>query len=163
MARSVYFVFDYGDVKDFKANVVRQSWVTQDREAAGFWDAVDWEKVKKQGGEAIKRWIDKQLVNTSVTAVLIGTDTSKRKWVKYEIKKSYTGSKGLLGVYIHNIKDEDGNKTIKGENPFDKLYIVENGKKVYFLEMFPTYDWVNDKGYDNLGTWVEKAAKKAGR
>lgn len=27
----------------------------------------------------------------------------------------------------------------------------------------PTYDWVNDDGYNNFGDWVEKAAKKAGR
>lgn len=29
MARRVYFAFDYEDVKDFRANVVRMSWVTQ--------------------------------------------------------------------------------------------------------------------------------------
>lgn len=42
MARRVYFAFDYEDVKDFRANVVRMSWVTQpNREAAGFWDLVE--------------------------------------------------------------------------------------------------------------------------
>ena len=29
--------------------------------------------------------------------------------------------------------------------------------------MFRIYDWDADKGYDNLGTWIETAAKQAGR
>ena len=66
------------------------SWVTQpNREAAGFWDAADWEKVKRQGDDVIKRWINKQLEGTSVTAVLIGAETSDRKWVRYEVKESH--------------------------------------------------------------------------
>ena len=164
MARRVYFVFDYEDVKDFRANVVRMSWVTQpDREASGFWDAADWEKVKKQEDDAIRQWINKQMDGTSVTVVLIGTGTSGRKWVKYEIRKSHEERKGLLGVYIHNIKDKYGYSAAKGDNPFDSFYIEQEGKKVYLSEIYPTYDWVNDDGYENLGSWVEKAAKKAGR
>jgi hypothetical protein len=32
-----------------------------------------------------------------------------------------------------------------------------------FSHIFPSYDWVNDDGYNNLGGWIEKAAKDAGR
>ena len=32
-----------------------------------------------------------------------------------------------------------------------------------FSNLFPIYDWQNDKGYDNLGSWIERAAKQAGR
>ncbi len=164
MVRRVYFAFDYEDVKDFRANVVRMSWVTKpDREAAGFWDAVDWEKIKKQSDEVIKRWIDKKMEGTSVTAVLIGSETANRKWVKYEVRKSHEEGKGLLGVYIHNIKDKYGYIADKGDNPFDNFYIEQDGKKVYLSEIYPTYDWLNDDGYNNFGDWVEKAARKAGR
>lgn len=164
MARRVYFAFDYEDVRDFRANVVRMSWVTQpDREAAGFWDAADWEKVKKQEDDAIKRWINRQMEETSVTVVLIGTETSSRKWVKYEIKKSHEEGKGLLGVYIHNIKDKYGYTAAKGGNPFDNFYIEQDGRKVYLSEIYPTYDWINNDGYKHFGNWVENAAKKAGR
>ena len=34
---------------------------------------------------------------------------------------------------------------------------------MYFWQLYPTYDWVDDDGFNNLGDWVEKAAKKAGR
>jgi hypothetical protein len=49
------------------------SWVTKDRESAGFWDAAAWEEVKKKGNDAIEKWIDDQLKGTSVTVVLIGS------------------------------------------------------------------------------------------
>ena len=32
-----------------------------------------------------------------------------------------------------------------------------------FGTLFRTYDWVNDNGYENLGTWVETAAQQAGK
>ena len=39
----------------------------------------------------------------------------------------------------------------------------KDGNDVYFGQLYPTYDWKDDKGYENFGDWVEKAAKKAGR
>lgn len=161
MARRVFFSFNY-ERDIWRANVVRNSWVIQDREAAGFWDASLWEEAKKEGDNAIKRMIDNGLEGTSVTVVLIGAQTSGRKWVKYEIMESYPGN-GLLGVYIHNIRDKNGYTDTKGSNPFDYIYIERDGKKVYFSKLYPTYDWVNDDGYNNFGTWVERAAKNAGR
>ena len=50
--------------------------VTHDRLSAGFWDSASWDSVKRQGQEAIEKWIDRQLENTSVTVVLIVTETS---------------------------------------------------------------------------------------
>jgi len=163
MVRRVFFGFHYRrDI--WRASQVRNSWVTKpDREAAGFWDAAEWEKLKKRGDEAVKRWIDKQLEGTSVTVVLIGAKTSSRKWVRYEIKKSHKDGKGLLGVYIHKLKDKDGNTDEKGDNYFGVIGKDKDGKNVYFWQLYPTYDWVDEDGYENLGNWVEKAAKKAGR
>lgn len=162
MGKRIFFSFHY-ERDIWRANVVRNSWVTQDREEAGFWDASLWEEAKKKGDDAIKRMIDKGLEGTSVTVVLIGAETSDRDWVKYEIKKSHERGNGLLGVYIHNIEDQYGYTDTKGDNPFDYFYIDQDGKKVYLSEIYPTYDWVNDDGYNNFGNWVEKAAKKAGR
>ena len=161
MARRVFFSFHY-ERDIWRAEIVRNSWVTKPgREAAGFLDDAEREKLKRQGKEVVKRWIDKQLEGTSVTAVLIGAETSSREWVKYEIEKSYERGNGLLGIYIHNIKDKDGNTDTKGNNPFDN--ISQDGKKEYLSKIYITYDWVNDDGYNNFGKWVERAALKAGR
>ena len=45
MVRKVFFSFKYEDVS--RVMVVRNSWVTQGREAAGFIDAADFEKIEK--------------------------------------------------------------------------------------------------------------------
>src|ERR1051325_10893226 len=147
MARRVFFSFHYErDV--WRAGQVRNSWVTKpDRESAGFWDAASWESVKKQGEEAVKRWIRNQMSGTSVTVVLIGAETSTREYVQYEIQHSWDTGNGLIGVYIHNMKDVNSRTDIKGADPF-----VAKGWKG-----FHTYDWVNDNGYANLADWIEQA------
>lgn len=162
MARRTFFSFHY-ERDIWRANQVRKSWVTQDGESAGFFDASLWEEAKKKGEEAIQKMILEGLKNTTVTAVLIGAETAKRKYVRFEIIESYRRDNGLLGVYIHRLRDEDGETDDKGDNPFDYIYITQDDKKVYFSSLYPTYDWVGDDGYSNFGTWVEKAAKQAGR
>ena len=71
-----------------RAGQVRNSWVTQEREASGFWDAAEWESIKKKDTETIRAWIDKQMKGTSVTVVLIGKETSTRDHVDYEINRA---------------------------------------------------------------------------
>jgi len=147
MARKVFFSFHYE--KDvWRANVVRNSWVTKpNRDAAGFIDAAEFEKIKRQGDLAIKRWINSQLKGTTVTAVLIGAETYKRRWVRYEIIKSFDKSNGLLGIYIHKIKDQYGKTDSKGESPFEYVgvYIDRNGKAEY-CEL-RSGKWVRFKDY----------------
>jgi hypothetical protein len=163
MARKAFFSFHYGsDV--WRANIVRNSWVTKDdREAAGFLDAADFEEVKKGGEAAIKKWIDDQLKGTSVTVVLIGSDTSDREYIKYELKKSYEKGNGMLGIYVHQLKDKNGNTSEKGSNKFGEIGKDSGGNAVHFSATYSCYDWVDNDGYNNLGAWIEAAAKKAGR
>jgi len=161
MARRVFFSFHYeNDV--WRAGQIRNSWVARDREAAGFWDAADWESVKRGGDEAVHRWIKKQLENTSVTVVLIGAQTSERQYVLYEIEHSHNRGNGLLGIYIHNMKNQQGQTSIAGSNPFDKFTVTQNGRKIPLSTLYPTYDWVLNRGYDNIAQWIEAAAKAAG-
>lgn len=119
MAKRVYFAFHYQDVIDFRANVVRNHWLTKpDREAAGFYDASIWESAKKQGEVALKRLINGGLDNTSNTCVLIGSNTYARPWVRYEILKSFKRGNHLFGVHINSIKGKDSLTKFQGPNPF---------------------------------------------
>lgn len=163
MARRTFFSFHYErDV--WRAGQVRNSWLLKpDRESAGFWDAAAWEEVKKKGEAAIHKWIDDQLNGTSVTVVLIGAETSQRPYVGYEIQQSHKKGNGMLGIYVHNIKDSNSKTDTAGTNPFANWSIQQNGQKVLLSSIYPAYDWVNDSGRDNIGTWIEGAAKKAGR
>jgi len=145
MARRVFFSFKYEDVS--RAMVVRNSWVAQGTEAAGFIDAADFEAVKRKGDTAIKNWIDKQLEGTSVTVVLVGGETSDSRWVQYEIEKSIEIGNGLLGIDVSKIKDLQGNTS-------DRCCQMPEG--------YPFYLWFKEDGYNNMGDWIEKAAKAAG-
>jgi len=146
MARKVFFSFKYQDVS--RAMVVRNSWVTQGTQAAGFIDKADFEKVKRQGDQAIRNWIDRQLEGTSVTVVLVGAKTCSSRWVKYEIEKSIARGNGLLGIDISKIKDLQGNTS-------ERCGQIPKGYKFYL--------WNNDEGYKKLGGWIETAAKAASR
>jgi hypothetical protein len=94
--------------------------------------------------------------------VLIGAGTANREWINYEIIESAKRKNGLLGIYIHNVRDLNGQTTTKGANPFDYLSWDE-GKGAKLSTTYPTYDWVSDNGRQNLSAWVEAAAKKVGR
>jgi hypothetical protein len=144
--RKVFFSFKYKDVS--RAMVVRNSWVAQGKEAAGFIDSADFEEVKKGGDKAIQEWIDNQLKGTSVTVVLVGEKTCSSRWVKYEIEKSIERGNGLLGIDVSKIKDFNKETT-------ERCGQIPKGYDFYL--------WFKDDGYNKMGEWIEKAAKDAGR
>ena len=146
MARKVFFSFKYEDVS--RAMVVRKSAIVKGEEAAGFIDHAEFEKIKRQGDQAIKNWIDAQLWGSTVTAVLVGAKTCSSRWVRYEIEQSIRRDNGLLGIDISKIKD------LRGETS-ERCGRIPSGYDFYL--------WNSDDGHSNLGNWVEKAAKAAGR
>src|SRR6185295_9167173 len=162
MARRVFFSVHY-DRDVARVAQVLNSGVALGRgdTACGVLDSDEWERIRSGGDYAIVRWIDEQLRGTSVTVVLIGTETANRQWINYEIVESVKRGNGLLGVYIHNLRDRDGLTTAKGQNPFDFLTFRNTGAKL--SRTYPTYDWVQQDGRRNLARWVEAAAKQADR
>lgn len=158
MARQVFFSFNYNrDI--FRVNVVRKSGFLQ--EETGFIDHSLWEESKTKGDEALQELIDNGLKGASVTAVLIGADSANRKWINYEIQKSWNDGKGLFGIRIHNIKDINGKVDYPGTNPFESFQMDDGSGSL--ARNVVIYDWVNDDGYNNLSTWIETAAIARGR
>ena len=122
----------------------------------------DWETVIRGGDAAIQRWINGQMYGKSCAIVLIGSHTYSRKWIKYEIEKAWNDKRGLLGIYIHNLKDRNGNQSSKGENPFDSFNV--NGRKL--SNIVKAYDppyKLSTNVYahiaDNIAEWVEEAIR----
>lgn len=148
MARRVFFSFQFSE-DNWRANIVRNSWVTQDRKDSGFFDSADWEEVKKKTDAEIKKWINGQMNGCSVTVVLVGSKTCKSKWVKYEIERSIEDGKGLLEIDISKIKHKSRKTSTKGN---------------WMLPIsYKDYNWNDDDGYENMGDWIEEAAKDAGK
>ena len=132
MARRVFFSFHFE--KDvWRANQVRNANVVAGPDVAGFFDHSEYEDAKKKGDEAVKRLINRHLENTSVTVVLIGTETASRPWVQYEVAQSIARKNGLLGIHIHHLKDQNGQTTLRGPKPSVPVGVV-----------FPAYDWDGD-------------------
>jgi hypothetical protein len=162
MARRVYFCFHYD--RDVRRVVqVRNSWVVRAKgEAQPFYDAAEFEEAKRRAG-GIEKWIEEQLAGTSVTAVLFGRETYDRQWVLHEVKRSYQLGKGILAIDIHNVRDPQTGTDIQGRNPLDYWEITQIGQKVKLSRLYKTYDWVRNDGYNNVSSWIEDAAKGAGR
>jgi len=146
MARKVFFSFHFS--KDvWKVSQIRNSWRIW-WEKTPFLDKAEWEKVKLGWKLAIQRWIDKQLMWTSVTVVLIGLETSNREWVKYEIAKSVEMWKGIVGIHIAWMVDQNGNShNSLWKNPLPAWY--------------KTYKWNKDNWVKNMWLWIEEAARNA--
>lgn len=159
MARKVFFSFHF-DRDSRRVAQVRNAHVIGYYDRPPFLNAADWETVKAKGDNAIRKWIDDNLVGSSVTAVLIGAETFKRPWVKYEIEQSYKRGNGLLGITLHNINDPQTSRDTPGQNPFAN---VKDSKGNLLSTSVPVYDWINNNGRDNIAAWIETAARLAGR
>ncbi len=160
MARRVFFSFHYdNDIN--RSMTVRNSWVTQGKEAAGFVDKASFEQIKRQGDDAVHRWIDKQLEGTSVTVVLIGSETLNRSFVQYEICKSLQRGNAVIGVHINGIKDMRTSMTSsKGDVHTIIGYYNDNSPAYFDMICDGIYDYISQNGYINMGSWIENAAKR---
>lgn len=155
--RRVFYSFHYKP-DNWRVSTVRNIGAVEDNKPA---EDNDWESITGRGEAAIKRWIDDQMSGRSCVVVLIGARTAGRKWINYEIEKAWHEGKGLLGVYIHNIKDAEGNQSTKGANPFAN-FVDENGTRLSsivhaynppYTASTSVYSYIRE----NMADWIEEA------
>ena len=79
---------------------------------------------KKTNSTAVKRLINSGLDGTSVTCVLIGSQTYARSWVRFEIMKSFRKGNRILGVHINSIAGKDKLTKFRGPNPLEYLGVT---------------------------------------
>ena len=156
--RRTFFSFHYKP-DNWRASQVRNMGVVEGNQAVS---DNDWEAVTRGGAAAIKRWIDDQMSGKSCVIVLIGSQTSGRKWINYEIGKAWDDGKGLLGIYIHNLRDANGDQSQEGANPFYRLSV--NGKRL--SNIVKAYDPPYKRSTnvyahieENIADWVEEAIR----
>lgn len=156
--RQVFFSFEYN--KDaWRASQVRNMGKVDN--SSTFSDN-DWEEVKSKKDSDIEKWIDEQIAKRSCLVVLIGKSTSGRKWINYEIEKAYELNKGIVGIYIHNLKDSDGNQTTKGSNPFYQFYIGdENNRLSKYVTCYEPPHSTSTYVYNDIKENIEKLIEDA--
>lgn len=152
--RQVFFSFHY-DNDSWRASQVRNMGKVDN--SSTFSDN-DWEEVKEKTDTKIKEWIDEQLNKRSCLVVLIGEKTANRKWINYEIKKAYELNKGIVGIYIHKLKNSLGKQDEKGDNPFD--YLTLEGEKISkyikcFESSYSSSTYVYDDIKENIEDLIE--------
>ena len=113
----------------------------------------------------------------SVTCVLIGVDTHRSKWVNFEISELIANRMGLVGIYIHKLKDQQGDTLDLIFDPHNPLGDHEIPPHDFWTRLFPdsasdryeTHTWNPPDSFwggttgEDLGAWVEEAVRRAGR
>ena len=120
--RQVFFSFSYKN-DNWRASQVRNMGKVEQNST--FSDN-EWEEVKEKSDDKIKEWIDNQMIGRTCTIVLAGSQTANRKWINYEIEKSWENGMGVVVIYIHNLKDKDEKQNSKGSNPLYYVSINDN-------------------------------------
>lgn len=158
MARKCFYSFHYKP-DNWRASKVRNIGVIEGNQPVS---DNDWEAITKGGDAAIQNWIDGQLSGKSCSIVLIGTNTAGRKWINYEIEKSWNDKKGLVGIYIHNLFDVQNKQASKGKNPFAG-YSVNDKPLSSIVKAYDPPQTTSSGVYNhisaNIEDWVEEAIK----
>ena len=123
MKRRVFYSFHY-ETDNWRAAQVRNIGAIEGNRPA---TDNDWEVVKQRGDVAIRRWIADQMDGRSCTVVLVGTNTANRKWINHEIVESWKQGMGVVGIYIHGLKDVERRTARAGDNPFDYVELPKRG------------------------------------
>ncbi len=100
----------------------------------------------------------------SCAVVLVGANTANRKWINYEIVKAWDDGLGVVGIYIHGLKDSAKATSTMGSNPFDYIGYGNTGRKLSSIVKCynpagntsqERYDWL----VKHLANAVEEAIK----
>lgn len=155
MAKKVFFSFHFQN-DSWRASQVRNIGAIS-KDTPPFLDKAEWEKIERNGDASIKKWIDDQLHGCSTTIILAGSNTYGRKYINYEIKKSFELNKKILVIHIHNLKNQFGETSTKGNNPLDHFYYPSNSN----TPLSYYFDAHDPKNYqtieENIENWINRA------
>ena len=158
MARKCFYSFHYKP-DSARASQVRNIGVVEGNQSIS---DNDWEAVTKGGDDAIKKWIADQMKGKECAVVLVGSATANRKWINHEIIKAWDDGLGVVGVYIHGLKNLDGETSIQGNNPFDYIGYGDTGKKLSsIVKCYNPGGATSKDRYDWISTHLENAVVEA--
>lgn len=156
MAKKKVFYSFHFDNDVFRVQLVRNMGVIEGNEPV---DAQKWEEAKKTNN-GVEKWIDDNMKNKDCVVVLVGSETSERPWVQYEIQKAWNDGRGLVGIYIHNLKCMKKGKGLQGKNPFEQFKfedgtLLSSKVKCHNPNSSDAYGDISE----NLDSWIDAAIK----
>ena len=133
--RKAYFAFRFEDI--MRVNNVRKIWCIDHPDSPmmrSFYDRSMWGKSKAREPETLKALMRNAVVQTSAVCVLIGTNTWKGRWVKYEIARAIIDKRGLLAVHINGLNHSERQAPDQhGYNPLACMGIYHSQGGHYYL------------------------------
>ena len=128
--------FRFEDI--MRVNNVRNAWCIDHPDShpmmRSFYDRSMWGKSKAREPETLKALMRNAVVQSSAVCVLIGTNTWKGRWVKYEIARAVIDKRGLLAVHINGLNHiEPQAPDQHGYNPLDCMGIYHSPGGHYYL------------------------------
>lgn len=157
--RQVFYSFHF-DNDVMRVQLIRNMGVIEGDEPVS---PNEWESLKRKDG-GVERWIDQNMKYKSCVIVLIGSETAKRPWVQYEIRKAWQEKRALLGIYIHNLNCAKSVRVTgvgtcgQGPNPFDAIALQSGAKLSSLVKCYnpSSSDAYNDIK-KNIDSWISTA------
>jgi hypothetical protein len=143
--RKAYFAFRFEDI--MRVNNVRKAWCIDHPDSPtmrSFRDRSIWGKSKAQEPESLKALMRDAVIHSSAICVLVGTNTWKGRWVKYEIARAVADGRGLLAVHINGLNHHQRRTPdTRGNNPLKYMGVYHSPDGRYYIyelksEMDPT-------------------------
>jgi hypothetical protein len=92
----------------------------------------------------------------------VGNGTANRKWINHEIVKAWDDGLGVVGVYIHGLKNLAGQISTKGSNPFDCINYGNTGRKLSsVVKCYDPAGATSKDRYDWISTHLANAVEEA--
>ena len=97
----------------------------------------------------------------SCTVVLVGSNTANRYWINYEIIKSWNEGMGVVGIYIHGLKDSGGYISRKGNNPFDYISFEDGQRLSTSVKCYDPEGRNSQERYNWISQYLSNAVEEA--
>jgi hypothetical protein len=133
--RMVYFAFDFDDL--IRVNNVRQIGKIAPRERKNprtFSDRSIWESRNIKNEENLKNLMRQGVRYSSVVCVLVGTNTWRSRWAKYEVARAIVDERGLLAVHVNSINHNIRKTTDRlGTSPLHMMGVFHAANGNHYL------------------------------
>ena len=105
-----------------------------------------------------------QMLHKSSIVVLIGSQTSSRPWVLYEIGKPWDDKRSLVGVKINGLADKNKRTDSAGCNPFAKVLLHGGGTVADHVPVYTSFGRSSQQVHAsinaNLTSWVSNGYRR---
>ena len=130
-----------------RVNLLRHTWESAQSWQRNFVDNAQWEKAKIENPKSLKRLSKDALKLSTVTIVLIGENTWLRRFVLYEIARSFLQGNGQIGLQLGQFNCPENGLCQQGPNPYDQLGVYRAKDDNWYLAEWQNEAWVKYTDY----------------